>query len=57
MNHKYDYPVMYLNDQIKRMMPIGEFQDRLKFSKKYVTSNPRACDDELEQENYNLLKQ
>lgn len=48
---------MYLNGQVHRMMPMVEFVDRLKFSKKYITQNVRAIDNEYEQENFDLLRE
>jgi hypothetical protein len=53
--HKYEYPVLYLNGDQKRMMPMNEFLDRLKFSRRYQNQNVRACDNEYEQENVDLL--
>jgi hypothetical protein len=55
----YEYPMVYVNGEVDRMIPIEEFFDRLVQSSKQEGRkgyNSRGCDNEQELENFEILK-
>ena len=55
----YEYPIVYVNGEVDRMIPIEEFFDRLSQSLKQegrMGYNSRGCDNEQEIENFDILK-
>lgn len=56
----FQYPTVYINGKVERMMPIEEFFDRLENNRNYegrMGYKPRACNNEQEDENFSILKQ
>ena len=53
----YKHPVMYINGQEERMIPVMEFIERLELSDKQSVVKFRSCDNELEAKNYGIIKE